>query len=87
MSTHIWSKCGRSDSIQGLFVVAVAAEGGGERNGIEGKVVGIILMLGREVADGRGGRLSCGIVGILVEDDELQQIQSSYLTKTRRKEQ
>ncbi|KAF1882369.1 hypothetical protein Lal_00039016 [Lupinus albus] len=41
------------------------ARGGGEKNGIDGKVVGIEGMLGNEVA-GNGGRLTCGSVGIVV---------------------
>lgn len=44
-------------------------EGGGERKGMEGKVVGMVIGIegkfGSEVV-GNGGRVPCGKVGILV---------------------
>ena len=49
-----------SEWLQGLVV-----EGGGERNGKEGNVVGMVRigLLGREATAGRGGRPKFGIVG------------------------
>jgi len=49
------------------FIQGVVAEGGGERKGKEGIVVGIEGRLGSEVA-GSGGRVSCGTVGMVGRD-------------------
>lgn len=43
----------------------MVVEGGGEKKGMEGKVVGMVGRFGSEVAAGSGGSVSCGMVGML----------------------